>query len=88
MSTKTKRKGTVTKGDTARAERRALVLFDRWNRHTSAVVGSHVGEIEAIIRDAVHCGIQEAMGVHRRLDGEPEDELIVIDPEGDDAEKP
>jgi hypothetical protein len=53
----------MKKGQVDYAVRRALALFDQWNDVTGFVpvgTGYH-GEIESIIEDAVHCGIQVAL---------------------------
>ena len=45
------------------AERRALTLFDEWNDTTGFVDPSsgYCGELQGLIEDAVHIGIQMAM---------------------------
>jgi hypothetical protein len=57
------------------AERRALHIFERWNRVTGAVTEhtSWYFELQSVIRDAVHCGAQAAAGVRERLNGECEE---------------
>ena len=59
-------------GEVESAERRALNLFDRWNDVTGFVSRqtSYYYEIQGVIKDAVHCGIQEALGIFKSLDGE------------------
>ena len=62
----------MKKGQVESAERRALDLFDKWNDVTG-FVEKHTGyyyEIQGCIKDAVHCGIQEALGDFKKLDGE------------------
>jgi hypothetical protein len=58
-----------------RAERRALTIYDKWLRVTGVFVPdtSYDCEVQGIIRDAVHCGIQAAMGIHEPLESEQED---------------
>lgn len=53
----------MTKGQIADAERRALYELDRWNDVTGFIApGSGTFyEIQAIIEDAVHIGIQMAL---------------------------
>lgn len=58
-------------GDVERAERRALAILDDWNRTTGALRGSYVFEVEGIVRDAVHCGIQGALNIYEPLEDEP-----------------
>ena len=56
-----------------RAERRALVILDRWLRVTGCLDGSsYRWEVEGCVRDAVHCGIQAALGTHEPLESEQE----------------
>ena len=59
-------------GEVESAERRALNLFDEWNDITGFVT-EHTGyyyELQSIIKDAVHCGIQQALGDFKPLTGE------------------
>lgn len=50
-------------GEIESAERRALNLFDNWNSVTNFVPihTSYYYELQGVIRDAVHCGIQQAL---------------------------
>jgi hypothetical protein len=60
-----KREVAVTRGEIESAERRALNLFDQWVEVTG-VVDRHTTyyyELQAVIRDAVHCGIQQTLGI-------------------------
>lgn len=61
----------MNRGEVERAERRALTILDKWLRLTGCLDGSsYVWEIEGIVKDAVHCGIQEALGAHKPLEAE------------------
>lgn len=62
----------MEKGKLERAKRRALVILDDWIRVTGVIPehSSYNYELESIIEDAVHCGIQEALGVYEKLDSE------------------
>jgi len=62
----------MQKGKVESAERRALNLFDKWNDVTGFVVKhtSYYYELQGIITDAVHCGIQEALGDFKQLESE------------------
>ena len=68
-------KGSVTKGEMEFAVRRALNLLDKWNDTTGAVAkfSSWYYELQGVVEDAVHCGVQQALGVHKPLDGELDD---------------
>ena len=62
----------MTQGQIDSAERRALNLFDEWNDVTGFVV-KHTGyyyEIQGVVKDAVHCGAQEALGEFKPLGDE------------------
>ena len=62
----------MKKGQLDSAIRRALNLFDKWNDVTG-FVPKHTGyyyELQSVIEDAVHCGAQEATGVHEELKSE------------------
>jgi len=62
----------MQKGKVESAERRALNLFDKWNDVTG-YVPKHCGyyyELQGVVKDAVHCGIQEALNDFKQLDGE------------------
>ena len=62
----------MKEGQVKSAIRRALNLFDSWNDVTG-FVQKHTGyyyELQGVIEDAVHCGIQEALGEFKKLDGE------------------
>mgnify|MGYP007100122286 CR=1 FL=1 len=59
----------MTRGEAANAVRRALNKLDEWN-DVAGVIRKHSGyyyELQGVIEDAVHCGIQGAM----QLQGEP-----------------
>jgi hypothetical protein len=45
------------------AERKAMEIFDQWNEATGQFIPGtgYYGEIQAVILDAVHCGIQMAL---------------------------
>ena len=53
----------MTKAQVDYAERKAMEVFDEWNEITGwlNVSDSYYSEVEAIIVDAVHIGIQMAM---------------------------
>ena len=53
----------MNKGQVDYAERKAMELFDRWNDVTGIFepASGYYSEIEAVIGDAVHCGIQMAL---------------------------
>jgi hypothetical protein len=58
----------VNKGELDRAKRRALTIFDDWQRMTGALDGtSWLWEVESIIADAVEIGVQAALGIHTPL---------------------
>lgn len=62
-------------GEVASAVRRALNKFDEWNDVTGFVT-PHTGyyyELQGVIEDAVHCGIQGALGVKTPLPSEADD---------------
>lgn len=64
----------MQKGRVDTAVRRALNKFDEWNDVTG-FVGQHTGyyyELQAVIEDAVHCGIQAALDVKEPLPSEKE----------------
>ena len=64
----------MKKGQVKSAIRRALNLFDKWNDVTGYVT-KHTGyyyEMQAVIEDAVHCGIQEALQDFKKLESEDE----------------
>jgi len=62
----------MQKGEVGSAERRALNLFDEWNDCTGFVPKhtSYYYEMQGVIIDAVHCGIQQALGDFKPLDSE------------------
>ena len=62
----------MTIGEVESAERRALNLFDKWVGITGFVVKHtcYYYELQGLIKDAVHCGIQQALNDFRALDGE------------------
>ena len=53
----------MTKGQVEYAERQAFNEFDRWNDITGVIrkLDSYYYEIQAVIEDAVHIGIQVAL---------------------------
>ena len=62
----------MKKGKLDNARRRALNLFDEWNKITGFVV-EHTGyyyELQSLIEDAVDCGAQAALGVYEPLECE------------------
>ena len=62
----------MKQGEIDFAVSRALNLFDKWNDVTE-FVEKHTGyyyEIQGVITDAVHCGIQQAVGEFKQLAGE------------------
>ena len=62
----------MQKGEVESAERRALNLFDKWNNVTGFVPihTSYYYELQGVIEDAVHCGIQQALKDFKPLDSE------------------
>lgn len=59
----------MKKGQVENAERRALNIFDEWVEVTG-FVAKHCGyyyEMQENIKEAVHCGIQEALGEFRQI---------------------
>lgn len=64
----------TTKGEVDFAIRRALNILDQWNNVSGVVTPftSHYYELQGVIEDAVHCGIQVALGIHARLETEKE----------------
>jgi len=67
-----------TKGEIEFAKRRALNIFDHWNDVTGFVkkFTGYYYEIQSCIEDAVECGIQMGVGVHKKLDSEEAPEEI------------
>jgi len=62
----------MQQGEIESAERRALNLFDKWNDATG-FVHKHTGyyyELQGVIKDAVHCGIQQALKDFKELESE------------------
>lgn len=62
----------MQKGEVESAERRAINLFDEWVDVTG-FVQKHTGyyyELQGIITDAVHCGIQQALNDFKKLPSE------------------
>lgn len=58
------------------AIRRALIILDEWI-YVTGVIGKYSGyhaELESIIEDAVHCGIQCGLGLYEPLPSEIEQE--------------
>lgn len=63
--------GVVTKGELDKAKRRALRIFDDWQRVTGALDGtSWLWEVEGIISDAVEIGVQCALEIYEPLEAE------------------
>lgn len=62
----------VTKGVLDNAIRRALNILDAWNNCTGVfeVHSSYYFEIQSVIEDAVHCGIQAALNEYDALESE------------------
>jgi hypothetical protein len=68
-------KDVLVAGELARAKRRAMAIFDEWQRITGCLDGSsYVWELESIIEDAVEIGVQAAYGIHRELEAEKRDD--------------
>ena len=65
----------MTRGEVDDAERRALNLLDKWNNVTGFIVKhtSYYYEVQSLMKDAVHCGIQAALDDYKPLDGEEDD---------------
>ena len=62
----------MKRGEVRSAVRRALTLFDEWNDNVG-LVQKHTGyyyELQSVIEDAVHCGIQQALNNFKILDNE------------------
>ena len=62
----------MNKGKVDNAVRRALNILDNWNDCTGAV-RKHTSwnyELQSVVEDAVHCGIQEALEDFKKLDKE------------------
>lgn len=66
----------MNKGQVDNAVRRALNILDSWVDVTGFVQKEtgYYWELQGIIHDAVHCGIQGAMGINKPL---PSEEDIV-----------
>lgn len=62
----------MQKGEVESVERRALNLFDKWNDITGFVSknSSYYYELQGVITNAVHCGIQQVLKDFKKLDGE------------------
>ena len=62
----------MTKGKVEKAERIALNQFDKWNEVTGFVAEDtgYYYEIQAVITEAVHIGIQMALRGSVAFDGE------------------
>jgi hypothetical protein len=67
-------KDLIKNGEVQKAVRRALNIFDKWVECTGAITEqtSIYYEIQGCIEDAVHCGVQAAMGLNVPLDSEKE----------------
>lgn len=64
--------GRMKKGEVDNAVRRALNIFDSWVDVTGFVT-KHTGyyyELQGVVEDAVHCGIQQALCIYKELDSE------------------
>lgn len=62
----------MTRGELHNAQRRALNILDSWLEVTG-VVEMNTGyyyELQAVVNDAVECGVQAALGVRVELDSE------------------
>lgn len=69
----------MKKGEVETAERHALNQFDKWNEVTG-FVEEHTGyyyELQALLREAVHIGIQ--MATSRKINFDSEGNLIIPD---------
>lgn len=67
----------MKKGEVEKAERIALNQFDKWNEVTG-FVDEHTGyyyELQALIREAVHIGIQ--MSTHGKVSFDKEGNVII-----------
>lgn len=62
----------MTKGEIDDAVRRVLNLFDKWNEVTGFVEKGtgYYYELQSVIEDAVHCGVQAKTGDYKKLDSE------------------
>ena len=62
----------ATKGRIDNAVRRAFNVFDEWNSITGFVIEhtSYYYEIQSVLEDAVHCGIQAVFDVKKALPSE------------------
>jgi hypothetical protein len=66
-------KDVIVKGELDKAKRRALTIFDNWQRITGCLDGSsYLWELEGIIKDAVEIGVQAGMGIYKPLASEQE----------------
>lgn len=59
-------------GEMERAKRRALNILDGWLEATGAVPDSYRDELEGVVEDAVHVGVQAALGIREELESERE----------------
>ena len=62
----------MKKGEADYAVRRALNKLDEWLEVTG-IIPKHTGyyyEVQGVVEDAVHCGIQEALGLEEPLPSE------------------
>jgi len=62
----------MKQGKVDNAVRRALNIFDNWNDTTGFIL-PHTGyyyELQSVIEDAVHCGIQQALEINEKLESE------------------
>jgi hypothetical protein len=53
-----------------RAKRRALNILDEWLDSTGALRDGYRDELEGVVEDAVHVGVQAALGVREPLESE------------------
>ena len=61
-----------TRGEIDFAVRRAHNIFDNWNDVTGKFekFSGYYYEMQSVIKDAVHCGFQRALGDHKTLESE------------------
>jgi hypothetical protein len=65
----------VTKMHVDSASERAFCLLEKWNENTGNFIEDTMAyfELKCLIKDAVHCGIQKALGIKKPLESEEED---------------
>lgn len=77
----------MSTGQVEKAKRRALIIFDNWQRITGVFRGSsYEWEVRAIIEDAVEIGIQEALDIYKPLDAEKDIPARRMLPKGEVSE--